>query len=137
MVSCVWICAIIYWIAIGALHLEEGKEHTEVLVYRKADLTGISDDLTALDQEKRKNICETAVLPENCAFEFASWEEILGYELIPDNVSNSNPVELAAVTVYKMTALGFTEEEVEAEKQKMAEALSEEAGDASRTESSI
>ena len=54
MVSCVWICAIIYWIAIGALHLEEGKEHTEVLVYRKADLTGISDDLTALDQEKRK-----------------------------------------------------------------------------------
>ena len=86
---------------LGALHLEEGKEHTEVLVYRKADLTGISDDLAALDQEKRKNICETSALPENCAFELASWEEILGYELIPDNVSHSNPVELAAVTVYK------------------------------------
>lgn len=119
---------------LGVLHLEEGKEHTDALVYRKADLTGISDDLTTLGQEKWKNICETAALPENRAFELASWKEILGYELIPDNVSDSDPVELAAVTVYKMTFLGFTEEEVETEKQKMAEALSEEAGDTSITE---
>lgn len=119
---------------LGALHLEDGKEHTEALVYRKMDLIGISDNLTVLSQEKLRNICETAALPESCAFELASWEKILGYELIPDNVSDSGPVELAAVTVYKMTVFGFTEEEVETEKQKMAEVLSEEASDASITE---
>ena len=72
-------------------------------------------------KKERQNLS----LPDGYAFEFSPWEEVLGYELNIENAEEIGLPRLAAAVIYEMTFCGFTDEEVEAERQKLREAIEE------------
>ena len=112
--------------------VDDDKETLDVPVYRKEDWKGLRFDrlqqlenLDVLSLEELQKEMKSLSLPEGYAFELSPWEEILGYELNTENAGEIGFARLAASVIYEMTFFGFTEEEVEAERQKLQEAIEE------------
>lgn len=117
---------------LGLPLLDDGKKILDVPLYRTADVKNIHFDklaqvenLSALSLDELEEMRQSLSLPEAYAFELSPWEEVLGYGLCAENVADVGAVRLAAEIIYEMTFFGFTEEEVEAERQKLQESIEE------------
>jgi hypothetical protein len=116
---------------LGGYRLRDGQEIFEIFLICKSEL-GIFDPDAAwsridsvdnLSDNEIERLVELAVLPETYGCEFTPWKEILGYEVNPENISAVGSVVFAATVLYKMTFLGFSEEAVDQERQKIHESL--------------
>ena len=119
-------------ILLAVSFIDDGKERLDVPVYRKEQMEAIRFDrlcklvnLGKLSLEELQKERQSLSLPDGYAFEFSPWEEVLGYELNIENAEEIGLPRLAAAVIYEMTFCGFTDEEVEAERQKLREAIEE------------
>ena len=119
-------------ILLAVSFIDDGKETLDVPVYRKEELRVIRFDrlhqlanLDKLSLEELQKERQSLSLPDGYAFEFSPWEEVLGYELNIKNAEEIGSSRLAATVIYEMTFCGFTEEEVESERQKLQDAIEE------------
>ena len=76
-------------------------------------------------EEEIERLAHIRDFPESYAFEFSPWNEILGYEIDARNACDVGAAELCAAVIWEMTFYGFEEAKVEAERQKLDEALRE------------
>jgi hypothetical protein len=118
---------------LGGYFIREGEEQFDTVLVEKADLATFDpnaawshiDTVDNLSDEEIDRLVQLPVLPETCAYEFSPWNEVLGYEVNPKNVSAVDSVKFVAAILYRMTFLGFTEEAVDLERQKLQESLVE------------
>lgn len=119
-------------ILLAVSFVDDGKETLDIPIYRKEDLKAIHfaklhqlENLDELSLDELRKAMQTLSLPDGYAFEFSPWEEILGYELNTENAAKVGFPRLAAAVIYEMTFFGFTKEEMDAERQKLQEAIEE------------
>jgi hypothetical protein len=119
---------------LGYYHVDEGDEHLETLLYRKADVELFDpnselahiDDVSDLSDDEIERLSQLRPIPDSYAYELSPWYEILGYEVCEDNVQEIGPAKLAAAVIYEMTFFGYTEADVDRERKKLDEAIAEE-----------
>ena len=119
---------------LGIKDIEETKEKIEILLYACKDIHRfLSGDppridvaeLDAFSPEDMEQLLERVDLPKENRFEFSPWNEVLGYKLDSQNLNDIGSLKFAAAIVYEMTFWGFTEEEAEAERKRLQEAVGE------------
>jgi hypothetical protein len=118
---------------LGGYFIREGEEQFDTVLVDKAALATFDpnsalshiDTVDDLSDEEIDRLVQLPVLPETYAYEFSPWNEVLGYEVNPNNVSAVDSAKFAAAVLYRMTYLGFTEEAVDLERQKLQESLVE------------
>lgn len=119
---------------LGIKDIEETKEKIEILLYACKDLHRfLSGDppridvaeLDAFSPEDMEQLLERVDLPKENRFEFSPWNEVLGYKLDSQNLNDIGSLKFVAAIVYEMTFWGFTEEEAEAERKRLQEAVGE------------
>lgn len=121
-------------ILIGVIFSEDGDESLRACLYRKSDfydwtgepeaLSGISS-VTTLPDEKVNVLCRLSVPPDCYAFDFSPWDEVLGYELLEENIADIGAIPLAAAILLEMTFCGCSEAAIAARQQEIDEALNE------------
>ena len=82
-------------------------------------------ELDAFSPEDMEQLLERVDLPKENRFEFSPWNEVLGYKLDSQNLNDIGSLKFVAAIVYEMTFWGFTEEEAEAERKRLQEAVGE------------
>ena len=89
------------------------------------------DNYNKMDNKERHKLIEEimennkGLLPESYAYEFSEWEEILGFEVIEENIKNVGIAKILAYIIYEMTFFGYSRELVDEEVQKLDEAIEE------------
>ena len=119
---------------LGIFHVDEDgdfldpclycKEELEVGCRADSELAGL-EDIEELTEEEIERLAHIRDFPESYAFEFSPRNEILGYEIDARNACDVGAAELCAAVIWEMTFYGFEEAKVEAERQKLDEALRE------------
>ena len=122
------------YLILGICYIEEEGEFLDVCLYRKEDLAAGFDSASELagiegiegmTEEEIDRLAHSNALPQSYAFEFSPWNEILGYEIDERNARDVGIAEFCAGVLFEMTFLGFTEDVVEQERQKLYEAIRE------------
>ena len=119
---------------LGISHVDEDGDFLDPCLYCKkelevgcradSELAGL-EDIEELTEEEIERLAHIRDFPESYAFEFSPWNEILGYEIDARNACDVGAAELCAAVIWEMTFFGFEEAKVEAERQKLDEALRE------------
>ena len=119
---------------LGIYYIEEDGEFLDVCLYRKenlaadfntaSELAGV-EDIEGLAEEEIERLAHSNALPQSYAFEFSPWNEILGYEVDECNIWDVGVAEFCVGVLFEMTFLGFTEDVVEQERQKLYEFIQE------------
>ena len=116
------------YVILGITYMDEGKEYLDASLFEKCELQEFFKqqnpipDRSSLDKLSLEEITQALSrlhLPESYGFELSPWEEILGYEIDPQNVTKVGAAKLSAAVSMNMTFWGFTEEEVLAERKKL------------------
>jgi hypothetical protein len=118
---------------LGGYFNRDGQEKFDVFVAYKAELINFDSNaawsrinaVDALSDEEIERLIELAVLPETYGCELTPWNEILGYEVNPENIAGVGSVVFAATVLHKMTFLGVNEDDVDRELQKLHESFTE------------
>jgi hypothetical protein len=118
---------------LGGYFTQDGKEKPEIFVIYKETLINFDsntawsriESIDNLSDEEIEQFIKLAALPETYTCELTPWNEILGYEVNPENIAAVGSVAFAATILYKMTFLGFSEEDVDQERQKLHESFAE------------
>jgi hypothetical protein len=118
---------------LGGYYTHDGEEQFDTVLFHKAELTAFDphaawsgiDTVDALLDGEIERLVQLPVLPETYTYELSPWNEILGYEVNPENISAVGSVTFAAAVLYKMTFFGITEDAVDIERQKLDESLAE------------
>lgn len=116
------------YVVLGITYMDEGKEYLDASLFEKCELQEFFkqqnpipelSSLGTLSLEEITQLLSGLRVPENYGFELSPWEEILGYEVDPQNVTKVGAAKLSAAVIYDMTFWGFTEEEVLAERKNL------------------
>ena len=122
------------YVVLGITYMDEGKEYLDASLFEKCELQEFFkqqnpipelSSLGTLSLEEITQLLSGLRVPQNYGFELSPWEEILGYEIDPQNVTKVGAAKLSAAVVYDMTFWGFTEEEVSAERKKLEDAAAD------------
>ncbi len=111
------------FVMLGILYGDGGKSEKETSLYKKEELLSKTDrdseigklsfeDVDALSDEETDRITLLYPVSKNHAYEYALWDEIIGYEVIRENVEEFGLVPFVSEIIYKMTYFGFDEEEL-------------------------
>ena len=116
------------YVVLGITYMDEGKEYLDASLFEKCELQEFfklqnpvpdRSSVDTLTLEEIMQLLSQLRVPQNYGFELSPWEEILGYEVDPQNVTKVGAAKLSAAVIYDMTFWGFTEEEVLAERKKL------------------
>ena len=122
------------YVVLGITYMDEGKEYLDASLFEKCELQEFfklqnpvpdRSSVDTLTLEEIMQLLSQLRVPENYGFELSPWEEILGYEVDPQNVTKVGAAKLSAAVIYDMTFWGFTEEEVLAERKKLEDAAAD------------
>ncbi|MFI3326567.1 MAG: DUF6557 family protein [Clostridia bacterium] len=64
-------------------------------------------------------------LPQGFSMMYVPWEEILGYQVSEKNIADIGKADFVATIIYEMTFFGFTQEELNAEREKLEKIIEE------------
>ena len=111
------------FVMLGILYGEGGKTEKETCLYNKDELLKTTDrdseigkltfeEVDGLSDEETDRLALVYPVSKNHAYEYAVWDEILGYEVISENVEEFGLIPFVSEIAYKMTYFGFDEEEL-------------------------
>ena len=111
------------YVMIGILYGEGGKSEKEATLYKKDELIEKTDrdseigkltfeEVDALSDEETDRLALVYPVSKKHAYEYVLWDEILGYEVLSENVEEYGVVPFVSEIAYKMTYFGFDEEEL-------------------------
>lgn len=122
---------------LGIYHFDADGEFLDPCLYDKKEIITEFDpasafsqlkdpsQIDALDDDTAERLAHIRFRPESYGFELSPWNEILGFEVDADNVQAVGAAALCLEILYEMTFFGFEEEQVEAERQRVYEAVRE------------
>lgn len=122
------------YVILGIPYLNDGSRTNDVCLFSKSEIKAeftkscVLDNIKsieALTNEEIETVLQTFILPDSYGFEFSPWEEVLGYQVAEKNLKELGGVCILARVIYEMTFFGFTEEQVDMERKKLDEALTE------------
>ena len=110
------------YLLIGILLLTGQEENLLVLLGKKEllDNYNLGYVMENFSQSDMEYLSRTKEKLKSNNFKLTPWNEVMGFEIRPENVLAVGPVKLAAAVIYEMTTYGFTEEEIKNEYQKIA-----------------
>lgn len=100
------------YVVLGITYMDGDKEYLDASLFEKCELQEFFKlqnpvpDRSSLDNlalEEIMQLLSQLNVPENYGFELSPWEEILGYEVDPQNVTKVGAAQLSAAVVYDMT----------------------------------
>ena len=111
------------FVFIGIPYGVGGKADSEVTLYKKDELLSKTDrdseigkltyeEVDALSDEETDRIALIYPVAKKHAYEYALWDEVLGYEVFSENVEEYGLIPFASEIAYKMTYFSFDEEEL-------------------------
>lgn len=111
------------FVMIGILYGEGGKAEKEACLYNKKEMLEKTDRdseigkltfeaVDALSDEETDRLAVVYPVSKKHAYEYVLWDEILGYEVLSENVEEFGLVPFVSEIAYKMTYFGFDEEEL-------------------------
>lgn len=108
-------------ILIGIFFQEDEVETLHPCLYQKEEWNAWkgepeelaqSGNVQELSDDQVAELCCLTVPLETYAFDLSPWDEILGYELLEQNVADLGEAPLATAILLEMTLFGFTESDV-------------------------
>lgn len=113
-------------------YLDDGEEFHSVSLFLKKEIEEKKEEMEKLEEIDIKKDYSTeeirsflSLLPQSYSFSFSPWSKILGCEVSEENVKEYGAENILADLLYEITFFGFSEEEMEEEKEKLEEAVSE------------
>ena len=121
-------------VLIGISFLFDGQEWLDPCLYRKEEFFGWNGEpkeLSEIESVQKLSDAEVESLLgrgsslTSYGFDFAPWNEILGYELLEENIADIGAIALAAAILEEMTFFGYTEGDAEEQWQEVEERVEE------------
>ncbi len=111
------------YIMLGILYGDGGKAEKETCLYNKKELLENTDrdseigkltfeEVDKLSDEETDRLAVVYPVSKNHAYEYVLWDEILGYEVLSDNIKEFGLIPFVSEIAYKMTYFGFDEDEL-------------------------
>lgn len=118
------------YVILGVVYAENGRERLEANLYCESELPGLAEikgELAKFDSDSdAEKLCNEVSNTKRYAYEYTPWSEILGFRVLRSNARDVGFAKLAAAVLYEMTFFGFSEKNVEAEREKLDVAIAEE-----------
>lgn len=117
------------YVILGVVYVENGRERLEANLYCESELPGFAEIVGALAKfdadGDAERLCHEVSSAKRYAYEYTPWSEILGFRVLRSNARDVGFAKLAAAVLYEMTFFGFSEKNVEAEREKLDAAIAE------------
>ena len=98
------------YVVLGITYMDEGKEYLDASLFEKCELQEFfklqnpvpdRSSVDTLTLEEIMQLLSQLRVPENYGFELSPWEEILGYEVDPQNVTKVGAAKLSAAADHR------------------------------------